>query len=164
MHRFTAPWDRALTASTALAVLLLGGLILWLPGIGLLAPFAEDGPTVLRLVPVALLAVLGITWAMAPSGIVFQGGELLLTRRIGPVRIPLSRVKAVGLLQSLPRAGTLRYAGTSGLFGYFGRYWSPELGRFRLHATRRVGLVLVDTEGFLAGVRAGLQEARPVTR
>ena len=146
MHRFAAPWDRALSASTALFGLLLAGLVLWLPGVGLLAGSPEDAPAVLRLVPVVLLVVLAVTFGLAPRGFAIEGSELLLLRRLGPVRIPLARVKAVGPLASLPRAGTLRIAGTSGLFGYFGRYWSPGLGRFRLHATRRTGLVVVDTE------------------
>lgn len=165
MARFTAPWDGALAASTALSVLLLAGLLLWLPGVGLLAGGPAEGPAVLRLVPLVLLAVLGVCWGLAPRGFAIEGEALLLLRRLGPVRIPLSRITGAGLLPSLPRPGTLRIAGTSGLFGYFGRYWSPGLGRFRLHATRRAGLVLVDTadgrwvlspdapEAFLAALR-----------
>lgn len=146
MHRFAAPWARSLTLTTALAVALLSGLVLFLPGIGLLSQDPEDGPALLRLIPIGLLGVLALTWALSPRGFAIEGGDLLLERRLGTLRIPLRTITAVGPLGALPRSGTLRYAGTSGLFGYFGRFWSPGLGRFRLHATRLTGLVLVDTE------------------
>jgi hypothetical protein len=146
VHRFAAPWARSLTVTTALAVALLLGLVLFLPGIGLLSQDPEDGPALLRLIPIGLLGVLALTWALSPRGFAIEGSDLLLERRLGALRIPLRTITAVGPLGALPRSGTLRYAGTSGLFGYFGRFWSPGLGRFRLHATRLTGLVLVDTE------------------
>jgi len=56
-------------------------------------------------------------------------------------------VRAVHLLPPSAARGLLRVAGSGGLFGYFGRYWSRDLGGFRLMATRRTGLVLVETSG-----------------
>ena len=98
-----------------------------------------------------IMGVLGITlllaWAMAPSGVTVQDGELHVDRRAwAPLRIPLSSVTSAEPVSGLG-AGTLRLFGVGGFFGSYGLFSNRELGRFRLYATRAGQAVLVKRGG-----------------
>jgi hypothetical protein len=89
-------------------------------------------------------ALLGTLWAAAPRGFALGDGWILVERRgRAPLRIRLADVRAVAPIARL--RAPVRLAGSGGLFGYWGTFWSRELGRFRLYATRRDRLVRVDT-------------------
>jgi hypothetical protein len=107
--------------------------------------FGEDG--LVLLAPLALVTVVLVSWALAPRGFAIEASQLVVERPLLPVRIPLASVRAVELFPPGATRGALRIAGTSGLFGNYGRFWSRSLGFFRLYATRREGLVRVETEG-----------------
>ena len=184
MTRFAAPADRALTATTWLISALLLSLGLGLPALGWLVPAAGDGPLLpLLLVPLPLAAVVLLTWALAPRGFAIEAGELVILRPLRTVRIPLASITAVERLSPHRMAGALRVAGSSGLFGHYGRFWSRTLGHYRLYARRAGGLVGVDAgagrfvlapepvEGFLTALRRAapgaaerLPEAGPAAR
>src|SRR5271154_1882487 len=71
-------------------------------------------------VGLAVFAVLGVvvvlSWAMSPSALVVDGGELRVERRAWrPVRIPLASIASASPLDRLGR-GTLRVFGVGGFF------------------------------------------------
>jgi hypothetical protein len=147
MTRFDAPRDRQLRLGSWIVGLVLAGvaagvLVLGLALSGrdleLLWPFL--------IAPAAIGAVLAAAWLLAPRGFALRGPDLLVLRPVGPVRIPLARIRAVGPVPSAAVAGALRVGGNGGLFGRYGRCWSRGLGPFRLYATRTSGLVMVETE------------------
>ncbi|HET9552018.1 MAG TPA: PH domain-containing protein [Anaeromyxobacteraceae bacterium] len=145
MERFDAPWDAGLKISTWLLVAIMGGATALLGGLGL--AISHGDPSLgwpLFIAPAVLPVILLATWSLAPRGYAIERGELVVERPLFPIRIPLRDIRAVGRLPSPPRLG-LRVAGTSGLFGHYGRFWSPALGAYRLYATRRDGLVSVET-------------------
>jgi hypothetical protein len=141
-RRFAAPWDRQLLTSTValLAVIAFtaiagtaGALQANLRGIALAVSLFSAG--------VAVGA-----WALAPRGYAIGNGHLRVLRNGWPsLDVPLEDVRSVALLDPDALRGSLKLAGMSGLFGYYGRFRSPTLGSFRLHATRGAGLVLVRT-------------------
>jgi hypothetical protein len=140
--RFEARWDGTLRAATAAITLVLSAAavaVLWLglrtgdPGAAIVAAIAAS----------VLVAILLLPRAWAPTGYVLEGNAVKVLRRVGPIEIPLSRLRAAGPIGRLRRA--FRLGGSGGLFGFYGRYWSRPLGAFRLHATRLDGLVQLDT-------------------
>jgi hypothetical protein len=106
----------------------------------------------------ALLTALGVvlfggavllSWALAPKSFAVEGTQVRVDRPFRPVVIPLTGLRSVGPLPDGALRGTSRLVGSSGLFGYYGRCWNRRLGAFRLHATRRSGLVLLEAAGEL---------------
>ena len=140
MARYRTPWSRGLRVSTWLFALVLVGVL------GVAAFVSAQAAAPLAVLPVAIgVAAIVLAWALAPRGFEIGGAALRVDRALLPVQIPLSSIRAAALLPGGLR-GAVRLGGTSGAFGYYGRFWSRALGSFRLYATRTDGLVLVDTE------------------
>ena len=141
--RFAAPWDRTLRVSTAVVGLALVAVAAFLVRLG--AATETTGATALTALVVAVLAsTLGLAWALAPKGFSIEAGRLRVERPLLPIDVPLAAIRAAGALPDGTFRGSLRLAGSSGLFGYYGRFWNRRLGAFRAYATRRTGLVLVE--------------------
>lgn len=142
--RFAASWDNALKVTTAVNTLIL------LAVLGSLGVFVvrEGAPQAAAVLVAALFpAIVGSTWAFAPRSFSIEGGRLVIERPLFAIDVPLSGVRAVGSLPDGSFRGSLKVAGSAGMFGYYGRFWSRGLGAFRLYATRKTGLVVVDTAG-----------------
>ncbi|WP_242342494.1 PH domain-containing protein [Anaeromyxobacter terrae] len=140
MHRFRAPWDRALRLTTALVLVLMLAAIATT-----LAAAARAGWPLSRVGLAALVCAVPLAaWALGPRGFVIGGGFLRIERNAWPARlVPLRAVRAAEPLGPDALRGALRLFGTSGLFGHYGLFRSRALGRFRMYATRSSGLVLV---------------------
>jgi hypothetical protein len=142
-RRFAAPWDRQLLVST---IALLGV-------IGFTAVAGTGGALGANLRGIALAvstfsAGLAIgAWALAPRGYAIGSEHLRILRNGWPsLDLPLGEIRAVALLDPDVLRGSVKLLGMGGLFGYYGRFRSPVLGSYRLHATRSAGLVLVRTD------------------
>jgi hypothetical protein len=143
--RFSALWDRQLRITTTIVTLILLGVgigelvlgaVLSRGSLDLLYPFL--------IAPIIMVGVVATSWGLAPRGFLLDSAALIVERALRPIRIPLDAVRAVSALpQGMGVA--LRVGGNSGLFGYYGRFWSSRLGSFRLYATRRTDLVRVET-------------------
>ncbi len=145
MSRFTSRWDRGLRISTWIAAAILVAIPVSL--FAFLRDASGEIPLPVGLAAVGVALVLPGAWALAPTGFALEGRALLVERLLFPVRIALDDVRGVAVLPSDSLKGALRIAGTSGLFGHYGRFWSRRLGAFRMYATRCRELVLVDTAG-----------------
>jgi Bacterial PH domain len=96
------------------------------------------------LVGLAVLAVLALVWAMSPTALVVDGGELRIERRAWrPLRIPIASIRGASPLFALG-GGTLRLFGVGGFFGSYGLFHNGRLGRFRLYATHAGEAVVVQ--------------------
>lgn len=143
MSRFAAPRDGVVRAVTVVASVATAGAVVILVRSG----DGEGAGQVLRLAIAGALALaLVLAWALAPTGFSIGGGAVTIERRLFPVRLPFASIRAVAPLGPRALSGALRLAGSGGLFGYSGSYRSRELGAFRLYASRREGLVLLDTD------------------
>ncbi|MBA2338414.1 MAG: hypothetical protein H0V96_11780 [Acidimicrobiia bacterium] len=132
-----APLDRATRVVTGLVVVLFAVLavaMVAVPGPGLVARL---------LLSAMFVAVLAISWALAPRGYATAPGQLVVRRRgFRP------RTYAVTAEEPVAWPGGMRgvrLLGSGGLFGYYGTFWSRELGRYKAHVTDRRGTVLVHT-------------------
>jgi len=147
MEQFQAPWDRALKVGTGVFLALMIGIAGGLVAFDVkLSPDPDAIPWALLVGPLILAGVIPIAWALAPRGFTIEGGELTVIRALFPVRIPLAAIRGAWLVGRAQAGALVRVAGSGGLFGYYGRYYSRGLGAFRLYATRRDRLVVVDTE------------------
>ena len=143
MSRFASTWDRGLRISTWIAAIVLVAV----PAALLVFLRNESGeiPLPVGLAVVGAAIILPGAWALAPRGFAVEGRALRVERLLFPVRIGLDEIRGVAVLPADALKGAMRLAGTSGLFGHYGRFWSRRLGPFRMYATRCRGLVLVDT-------------------
>jgi hypothetical protein len=143
MTRFGATWDRSLRLTTWLVGLFLAGLAGALLALSLIVP---------ALLPAALLAsaimaaVVGVTWLLAPIGYELRPRALVVLRRVRPISVALEEIRGVDRLADGAAGWALRVSGNAGMFGWVGEFWNRRLGLFRVYATRRTGLVRVDTE------------------
>ena len=140
--RFEARWDGRLRATTAVITAVLAIVA----GILLVLGWRDGDPALAVLtsgIALGFVAVVLLSRAFAPIAFAVEGSEVKVLRRIRPLVIPLSRVRAAGPLGTF--LGAIRLGGSGGLFGWYGRHWSRALGQFRLYATRTDDLVQLDT-------------------
>lgn len=140
MRRFEARWDGALRATTA-----FGCAAAILAPAWLALTLVQDGQPAGALLLFVPGVVLPLSAALAPRGYALAGSSLVLERALRPLSIPLAQIRRAGTLPEGALKGAARAGGASGMFGYTGRYKSERLGTYRLFATRRSGLVVVDT-------------------
>jgi hypothetical protein len=143
--RFRAPWDRTLrvTTSVVACAAAIGAVLLLRLAATTEIPLATTAGIALAS---AIGATFALAWALAPGGYAVEAGRLRIDRPLRPIEIPLASIRAAAALPDGALSGSARIAGSGGLFGYYGRFWSRRLGAFRLYATRRTGLVAVDTD------------------
>ena len=147
MARFDAPWDRSLKVSTGFFLVLMLGMAIGFAAFDLrLGPGREAFRWSLLLGPVVIALVVSGVWVLAPRGYTIEGGELTVDRPLRPVRIPLASIRGVTQVDRKQAGAFLKVAGAAGLFGHYGRFYSRPLGSFRLYATRRDRLVVIDTD------------------
>ncbi len=145
MRRYPMTLSGGLKALSALiSVLVLSvPLLVWgaIPGVRL-GPGAE----VARWLVLASPLVVVVAWALAPSAVELEGGELRVLRRAWRATAwPLAGVESVTVLPPGWLKGAIRTFGNGGLFGFYG--WYFKKGPFRLFATRLGPLVEVVVEG-----------------
>jgi hypothetical protein len=142
--RFSAPWDRTLRIATLIAVVaMIAGVALLLRQAAIAdLPFAKVMALALA---GAFALMLGVSFALAPNGYSVEAARLRIERPLRAIEVPLASIRSAGALPDDAFRGARRVIGSGGLFGYYGRFWSRRLGAFRLYATRRTGLVFVDT-------------------
>ena len=155
--------DRGQRLRTVLAFVVLVAVL----GLNAVQIACIGGPVpsiVLYGLPVFLLVTLGIAWAMAPTALVVNGAELKIERRAWrPFTIPLASIESTGRLDGSDP--WFRVMGVGGFFGSYGTFYSSNVGRFRLYATRtgqavivrrKTGSPVVATPDDVAGTIAAL--------
>src|SRR6185503_14417453 len=96
-------------------------------------------------VAIVFVAMLAVSFACSPTGYSIGDGFLSIHRVIGNLRIPLASIREVRIASSEDLQGSLRIFGSGGLFGYYGIFRSPKLGKCTWFVTRHSHAVLVVT-------------------
>ncbi|MFQ6091305.1 MAG: PH domain-containing protein [bacterium] len=138
MDEFEAPQDRFVQTATVLAVITFAVLFL-------IFAAAENTGGVLAAAVIGLL-VLGTSYLFAPHGYTVGESGVVIHRKAGAVRIPFSRIRSV---RQDPLACSLwgvRTFGVSGIFGYFGRFYTGHLGHHIRYATDRHRAVVIEAD------------------
>ena len=90
-------------------------------------------------------AVIMFLSRLAPEGYILNDIELVIDRKFKPIVIPLKEITEARPLTDEELKWTLKLTGSGGFYGYFGLFWSKQLGNFNMYATRRKNLVAVRT-------------------
>jgi len=94
---------------------------------------------------VFILALLGL-YLLAPTGYELTESYLVLIRRIGSRKIPLSTIREVKRVAKKEFfKGTVRW-GVGGVFGFFGKIFSWEIGIYDAFFTNENNAVLVRSD------------------
>jgi Bacterial PH domain len=148
---FSASYERAAKIISALVCLFF------------LAVIVETHSSLFSII--ALLLIL-VSYAYSPRGYVITDRSILVQRLAGQPRIALDHVREVRRATPDDFRRSIRLRGSSGLFGYYGLFRSPKLGKFTAYVTNRNNRVVVitgsktalfspdDVDGFLNAVHA----------
>lgn len=71
---------------------------------------------------------------------------MTIVRPAGAKRIKLADIREIRVVSDPEMAGAIRIFGVGGLFGYYGRYYVPQLGSMIFYATRRDNQVYIQTK------------------
>ena len=138
MDEFDAPQDRFVQTVTVLIIITFAVLFL---------VFASAGNNAgLGATAVVGLLVLAGSYLFAPQGYAVTESDVIVRRTVGSVKIPIESITS---LRHDPAACSLRGIrtfGVSGLFGYFGRFYTRDLGHHIRYVTDREKAVVIETE------------------
>lgn len=95
-----------------------------------------------------LSILLGFTlifsWGYAPIAYEVNSTDLIIHRKFSNKTIKILQIKTVKKLIKTDLSHTIRTFGVGGLFGYFGRFNSPKLGKLKVYASRWDYFILVQ--------------------
>jgi len=89
------------------------------------------------------IALLITTYGYSPKKIVVNKNSIRIIKGIGEIIIPKNTIHSYRKLEKKEMAGTIRRAASGGLFGFFGKFSNPQIGKFNMYATRMYNLVLI---------------------
>jgi hypothetical protein len=136
MTSFAAPWDQRLRVGTPLiAAVMLGAALLVQP----VQPWMWG-------IRCAIVLAIFCAWAWAPRAFRLEGGDLVVARGIGGIRIPLSGLTAARRMRPDELRGAARVCASGGFFGYYGRFLA-SIESQRWFVTDREKAVRLDLPG-----------------
>lgn len=94
--------------------------------------------------------VLFVVGQLAPTGYRLAPEGVRVERRSRGIVIPYRAIRSVD--REPRQLGGVMLLGSRGVFGRFGRYWSPGLGGYRLYLANREHLVWLVTDRGLVGL------------
>ena len=142
---YTVPfvWNRSLWVMT----FALFGLWIGLSGYMLYEIFTEENVTETLIGLITLNAIMLPTIivceGLAPQRLEIGADRIVILRRYKSVVLEREFIKSIERLPESAMRGAIRTFGVGGLFGYFGRYYTPALGSFTLYATSFNSLYLI---------------------
>ena len=138
MDEFDAPQDRFVQTVTVLIIITFVALFLL---------FASTRNNVaLGATTVIGLLVLVTSYLFAPQGYAITESDILVRRRVASVRIPIIRIRSVRQDSTACSLWGVRTVGVSGLFGYFGRFYTHDLGHHLRYATDREKAIVIEAD------------------
>lgn len=136
MDEFGAPQDRFVQTVTVLVIITFIGLLLIFATVNNTAGFL--GTAVIG------FSVLGICYLLTPSGYSITESEIIIRRKAGAVTIPFTQIESIRRDSRACSLWGARIFGVSGLFGYFGRFYTNHLGHHLRYATDHHKAVVIE--------------------
>ena len=112
--------------------------------------------------------LIGLSYGYSPRRYTVSERSVMVSRLIGNVRIPLDDVREIRSAAADDLRGAIRLWASGGLFGYYGLFRTPKLGKCTWYLTNRSHAVVLitgaktalfspdDVDGFLAAVRTAV--------
>jgi hypothetical protein len=94
-------------------------------------------------IAILLIGIYLITFACSPRAYSVNEREVVIHRPLTSHSIPRSQIASVEKLNEKQLGFLIRTFGVGGLFGYFGKFWSRELGNISFYATNLKNMVLI---------------------
>ncbi len=93
-----------------------------------------------------VIFALALAYWYAPTGYRIDTAAVQVERRAGPFPIPFDLLRSARLMEPPELAETTwRWPSVGGLFGFYGTFETPALGRHRWYASRDENLVVLQT-------------------
>jgi hypothetical protein len=103
-------------------------------------------PTIFHLTSGLVAGAILLVYWFAPLGYHIDSIGVLIRRRAGRKVMPLESLRAARLMEPNELANSIwRWPAVGGLFGFYGTFESPALGRHQWYASRDEDLVLLQT-------------------
>ena len=115
-------------------------------GVALYCAFARNewGYGILFFVVFAVLLVaIVVAEGYAPQRLEVGDDGIVILRRYRSIEIPRSAIRTIEPVRAKYILQSFRLGGSGGLFGFFGRHYSPRMGRFDLYATEFRNLFII---------------------
>lgn len=90
-----------------------------------------------------LLIIVGVGIFYSPKKFSITNDSLVIDRVGGDKTFSLADIEEVHKLNRSDISGLIRTWGVGGLFGYFGKFYSPQFGTLNFYTTRRNNLILL---------------------
>lgn len=142
-------------------------------GVGIGVPLALGvsfavgfGEPAFLLVPLPFSIGLLTIFIFRPTGFAVANGEIVVTRLVHSIRVPLGNIRAIALPATRAKGFSIGIFRVEGIYGTFGSYWNRHWGRFHVYITdytKRVEIRLLngsriivspdDPSGFVLAIR-----------
>ena len=142
---YTIPfvWSRQLWIMTFAFFALWVGVSGWMLYEIVVAEDATSSLVSLILFNVVMLPTMLLCEGYAPQRLEVGESQIVVLRRYKSVVISRNEIKSVERLPENALRGAIRTGGVGGLFGYYGNYYSRNIGKFTLYATTFDNLFLI---------------------
>jgi len=143
-QKFGMRWSRLtwiVTVAVIVVVVAIAVVIVWKA----IRAGPDAGAIRVLLVLLAFLPAvsLGILALFAPRGYEVDPDAIVVRRIVGNVVIPRANIREIRRIESREIGSALRLFGCGGFFGWFGLFYSRQIGRFWAYMGNQTDLVLI---------------------
>ena len=93
-----------------------------------------------------LFAILGFCYFIGPQSYTIENGSLNIVKYAGNKKIKLSDIVEIRTITDGELTNIIRTFGVGGLFGYYGKYYSSNIGNITFYATQKRNKVFILTK------------------
>jgi hypothetical protein len=138
MSRFSATLDK-----NAKGITLLSCIVMVIPFITIAQYFGATFNWLILIAPVVIIITFICCYLWRPAGYSLENNELLVHRIAGNLSFSVNDIELIEPFDVKEQGNGVRAFGSSGFFGYFGRFWYKKLGSVYMYATDKSKLLLV---------------------
>lgn len=80
---------------------------------------------------------------LSPRGYKVTDTEVILTRLYKPIHIPIKEILSIDTVDAKDLKGTIRLLGSSGFYGYWGKFRNKKYGIFYMHASKKQNMLYI---------------------
>lgn len=90
-----------------------------------------------------ITSITTIAILLSPKGYELTDTELILTRLYKPIHIPLKNITFICMVDIKELRGTVRLLGSSGFYGYWGKFKNSQYGIFYMHVRKKQNMLYI---------------------
>ena len=80
---------------------------------------------------------------LSPIGYKVTDTEVILTRLYKPIHIPIKEILSIDTVYAKDLKGAIRLVGSSGFYGYWGKFRNAKYGTFYMHAKKNQKMLYI---------------------